>query len=722
MIDSPAETDEALRKKLRNQLEKSGISTAVRKMVRKICDAKDDVNSINPDEVITEVYRKGLMDTFMENLDRENSNGNQRKESLGLLKTSENGNSEQNSDSDIIVETGKDWGFGNCENSSDSDLVQHTLRKSGKYYLKMEIRGGKAFLDHLLDESRSDDVASENNMNVKNEFRAKLVLHVFYKSLRFTAKPVECRCDPDFKDIFLIDIGRFDHRGGGDGSVASQILSINEPLRIMVVREDVNLHVLGGSLVAYCAHDWRSILVTENGLKNFPLELMGIGPEHNVCVGILQVRLSLVPIPHERISESTYLDKVNHAGASHEDRERNFIATVKRWWKEYIEIRADHQLRLIRLFAYDEKMVAKPVMAFVKPVQLDDLLGTPFNAAWFVSLLPLNGNQHTNCSGTTGYKFLPGIQNGIGGCFLSERWQNVETTIISKSGTVEDHAVLLTSLLLSFGLDAYVALGTKRGKGSWAWTVTLSENQEPTFWESTTGDYYDHYSYPEGYLGSNNDLAHEIEEKLAKNKTYNFLTVSCIFNDKELYANVQPTISVDFVDWNIGNTSKWKRLPYHQDYKQSTSSYPFHLNRSTLNWDFIAKKLEFQLKNLLSFARKEQSLGTSWDDVLPPYMGQHLTREELEVSTCGKDFKDHFKTVALKNLPPGYDFRAHTFNSQTVEAYKLFESALREPLADGIIFIRGDDVRHSLKVKIFPYPEDVPSVRFMIACRYIPTS
>jgi len=58
-------------------------------------------------------------------------------------------------------------------------------------------------------------------------------------------------------------------------------------------------------------------------------------------------------------------------------------------------------------------------------------------------------------------------------------------------------------------------------------------------------------------------------------------------------------------------------------------------------------------------------------------MGQHLAREELEVSTGGKDFKDLFGTVALKNLPPGYDFRAHTFHSQTVEAYKLFESALR---------------------------------------------
>lgn len=55
----------------------------------------------------------------------------------------------------------------------------------------------------------------------------------------------------------------------------------------MVVREDVNLNgsssdggALGGVLVAYCRHDWRTILITENGHKNFSLELMGIGEKN----------------------------------------------------------------------------------------------------------------------------------------------------------------------------------------------------------------------------------------------------------------------------------------------------------------------------------------------------------------------------------------------------------------------------------------------------------
>lgn len=84
-----------------------------------------------------------------------------------------------------------------------------------------------------------------------------------------------------------------------------------------------------------------------------------LGPEHNVCVGILRVRFTLIPLPQERISENAFLDKANEDGATQEDFERLVISKARRWWKEYLEIRIDHQFRLVRLFAYDENMVAR---------------------------------------------------------------------------------------------------------------------------------------------------------------------------------------------------------------------------------------------------------------------------------------------------------------------------------------------------------------------------
>ena len=51
----------------------------------------------------------------------------------------------------------------------------------------------------------------------------------------------------------------------------------------------------------------------------------------------------------------------------------------------------------------------------------------------------------------------------------------------------EDHALLLCSLLLGFGLDAYVCVGTKNKGAAHSWVMTQSTEGRVTFWESLTG-------------------------------------------------------------------------------------------------------------------------------------------------------------------------------------------------------------------------------------------
>ena len=50
----------------------------------------------------------------------------------------------------------------------------------------------------------------------------------------------------------------------------------------------------------------------------------------------------------------------------------------------------------------------------------------------------------------------------------------------------EDHAVLLCSLLLGFGLNAYVCVGTKAKGAAHTWVMTVSPDGEVAFWESLT--------------------------------------------------------------------------------------------------------------------------------------------------------------------------------------------------------------------------------------------
>lgn len=53
-------------------------------------------------------------------------------------------------------------------------------------------------------------------------------------------------------------------------------------------------------------------------------------------------------------------------------------------------------------------------------------------------------------------------------------------------GDCEDHATLLCSLLLGFGLDAYVCVGTNAKGAPHAWVLTRGCDGTVTFWESLT--------------------------------------------------------------------------------------------------------------------------------------------------------------------------------------------------------------------------------------------
>ncbi len=63
---------------------------------------------------------------------------------------------------------------------------------------------------------------------------------------------------------------------------------------------------------------------------------------------------------------------------------------------------------------------------------------------------------------------------------------------------MEDHAVLLCSLMIGFGLEAFVCIGTKLAPTSksppvavaHAWVATVGVDNDMTFWDPLTGEKY----------------------------------------------------------------------------------------------------------------------------------------------------------------------------------------------------------------------------------------
>jgi centrosomal protein CEP76 len=120
------------------------------------------------------------------------------------------------------------------------------------------------------------------------------------------------------------------------------------------------------------------------------------------------------------------------------------------------------------------------------PLEGNRLIDSPFHAARFVSLIPF---QRKEAPGGQKVEIWHSIHS-----FLA-RVSFVSSLIFLKGcGDCEDHSLLLCCLLLGFGLDAYVCVGTG-GEGPHTWVLTRIYKTNGvriiTFWESLTGQRFE---------------------------------------------------------------------------------------------------------------------------------------------------------------------------------------------------------------------------------------
>ena len=123
----------------------------------------------------------------------------------------------------------------------------------------------------------------------------------------------------------------------------------------------------------------------------------------------------------------------------------------------------------------------------------------------------------------------------------------------------EDHAVLLCSLLLGFGLDAYVCVGTKAKGAAHTWVMVINTDGLVTFWESLTGHRCDKLIY-NFICECCSDLVNQtsltffcvlfryMHQTIDPNQPpsvphvkpqYPYKTVGCVFNHECFFANCQ---------------------------------------------------------------------------------------------------------------------------------------------------------------------------------------
>jgi len=324
-----------------------------------------------------------------------------------------------------------------------------------------------------------------------------------------------------------------------------------------------------------------------------------------------------------------YQDRLSNAHRDNFQMAKSWFARCKRDYP-FLESRK------IKMVAEDECGRHRFVCGFVSPqVTCPRTVDGPRYAARFVSLIPFK--RDVSLSGER-----------------VSTWHSAYGTAVRMAGDVEDHAVLLCSLLLGWGMDAYVCSGTiyepTGGSTNFRqhyWVVTLDDVAEGrvVFWESLTGQQYNlpvDAKYRVGTAGS----------ALATGEgNHPFKDVFSLFRHDAFMVNIQSLCSVASqmgsgtpasaaACFDLGNNKCWARFPFRTAPEQlrhpgaslnlsewgSSSSVP----GGTTSSDQIEFQLETAIRNLIVAWRADAGLQTRFDPALAMALQPALAAYELD--------------------------------------------------------------------------------------------
>ncbi|KAL4617007.1 centrosomal protein of 76 kDa [Arapaima gigas] len=546
-------------------------------------------------------------------------------------------------------------------------------------YLYLQVLGGKAFLEHLQEPEP-----------LPGQVCSTFTLYLHFRNQRFHSKPVPCSCEPDLQEGFLLEV----HRDGSKMADATTMLSISDPVQMVLIRTDTSGET---TLVSSYFLDWRSILSAPNGKTGVSVELLGVaGSECKVPVGVLNLKLELYPPLTERLSTDIVSTQQSLERKKTAEKERLFLVYAKQWWREFLEIRPSHHTKLVKIFAQDENGVNRPVCSYVRVLRAGRLLESPRQAARFVSLLPLEKAPM------------------VGGGVRQEQWCTLLAFLCRNKGDCEDHATLLCSLLLGFGLDAYVCVGTT-GKGvPHAWVMTCGTDGSVTFWESLTAHRYLHQPV-------NPDVPTLAPQP---KPSCPYRTVGCVFNHSAFLANCQPSDAVELCIFDFQDQSRWKTMSPEALRSVcapgSTTSLPPlpPLTGPTIESAPASNHLEMEMRFLVSEHRKDLGMSTTWDDHLSYLLSAALVAYEQERCTGVSCGNEEFQDAVRRAVPDGHTFKGFPIHFTHRNARRIFATSLRSPFCEEIVCCRGDHVRLAVRVRVFAYPESACAVWIMFACKY----
>nr|XP_045004359.1 protein CC2D2B [Jaculus jaculus] len=316
-------------------------------------------------------------------------------------------------------------------------------------------------------------------------------------------------------------------------------------------------------------------------------------------------------------------------------------------------------------------VVTRYIKALNPPQQFLDIFLNDSKAAldliaWFVSLIP----------------FMTETLDGNDGCDI---WMTSECCIELAVGNKEEHAILLCNFFLYFGKKALVLLGTSVLEGHVAYVLT-QETNEYLLWNPSTGRCHKQFD-PFCPLQS----------------------VDCLFDDRNVWFNVQQNNTPMAVHFDYSKESFWKQLlPKNFQGAKAQSIQPEEIVYSDTNKSMVEdlkNRIERTLKCKMMEWRPKHP--TRWNRQCTSILRQILPKLELYT----RSFVSFEEDSEFEKLQQFYWVTGFPIQMPYTDVQSIIDAVYQT----GIHTSEFPQTEFALAVYIHPYPNSILSVWVCLA-------
>ena len=534
------------------------------------------------------------------------------------------------------------------------------LLKAKQKHLHIRVSKGRGFTGYISSKTKKSFEKLRTSVTFKG--------HLVHSSL------VPCTVEPFFNVDLLAPLLKGNKKEGG-GSV-NDLLEREDKVRVTVcvISVDEKDYPIDCRVMGFCELDCREAIVSSKGYVRKLLQLQEGEPTSTLVPGAIDLTLRVVPALTEPVDKVDYNRQIREEEMAKSSKFTHFITVAKSSWSDYISKSEVFKQRPIKLIAYGEDGLQHCSCEFLKPLKCGRAIKTPKQAAYWVSLL-----QEDSMAQMLGD--------------VSTRWSSFQTIASQGSAKAEEKALLLCSLLLGFGLDAYVCYGYDKQNRVHSWVMTLMKSESTAmFWEPLNASCYSIYDCPYSNIG-------------------------CIFNNHAIYLNSQPDHSIESTAFDLERSELWMSVHYGKS--ANFVLHPFPLAKPSVTSEEEEEILQESIKAGIESFRREKGLEqTLWDENLEHVLSQALVAYETEASSGqAAPGNMEFQQSVKRMVPVGYTFKGAPMQFKDRNSNRILKMLLEESSTLDIILSGSPNTVLALSANVNLYPNDLSSTWIMVASR-----